>query len=655
MKKIILLLAFVLMLSQASANQCYQETANISTACGGLATGSYTFTVDWINPQNVYDGNFNSYGHYTTVNLANYSVNYTKPPRAINATLTLKDELAEALGYNANLTIPKSCFDYSHIAITTISNSDGAITWYCRNSTGLVSLGLREGDGDLNVRLYEEGIYWIYDIGTYENNQTYNAFTSSFSSETFTYNFSYPSSIYNSILSYLVYDNTKYLGTLTGSGDNLLATATLQAPLVSSSENKSFYWEVILSNATGSYYFNSSFKNQTVQNLSIDDCTVNTNIVINYTIYDEDSLVILRNPPQNSTIEINFKIGNSTYYTNQSGKTSVSICTSNPINSSLSIDSEVKYYSDNYVTEYHNLQNYSIPPLTTINISLYDLLVTSSQEFLITFKNSNYLVVGDALIEIQRQYIPQGSFITVEIPKTDSQGRTIGHFVLNDVLYNIYVKKNGRTLAVYSNIRLYCATSECTLNLNEQADGNVINDMSKYLDVVYSTDYNEDTRVYLFQFTVDDSSSKNFNLTITNMNSVNKETICSTTLSASSGSLQCTIPSSYANKTLIATIYVDGVTLSTQQIRVAAIGTEMNKVKYILAFMLILTLVGMAATSGKAGATMVIGLVGLTLVGAMSLVDYGGFFAVSSAIIWIFIAGGILIWKIANKGGEESG
>ena len=44
---------------KVNAEKCYQETANVSTACGGLDTGVYFTTGDWsANVGNLYDGDF---------------------------------------------------------------------------------------------------------------------------------------------------------------------------------------------------------------------------------------------------------------------------------------------------------------------------------------------------------------------------------------------------------------------------------------------------------------------------------------------------------------------------------------------------------------------------------------------------------------------
>ena len=84
--------------SMGGIAQCYQETANVATACGGLATGSYTGPDLWS------DGNWSTWT--TALNI--YSVVYTKPAGAQATSFwRVKDSKL-----TANLTIPSSCWNY---------------------------------------------------------------------------------------------------------------------------------------------------------------------------------------------------------------------------------------------------------------------------------------------------------------------------------------------------------------------------------------------------------------------------------------------------------------------------------------------------------------------------------------------------------------
>jgi len=74
-------------------SKCYQESANVSTSCGGLNTGSYS------SYSNSPSGGL-TYGYIY--------INYTKPKYTPNATWEIKHGILDVY----NVSIPSSCFNY---------------------------------------------------------------------------------------------------------------------------------------------------------------------------------------------------------------------------------------------------------------------------------------------------------------------------------------------------------------------------------------------------------------------------------------------------------------------------------------------------------------------------------------------------------------
>lgn len=122
------------------------------------------------------------------------------------------------------------------------------------------------------------------NVGFLENNQSYNLTTYETSSETFSINTTYDSSTY-AIDGTLYYDGVSYAGTRSGTGNNAIFTRTIDVPNVISQTNKSFYWQISLNNGSIAY-FNSTFKNQTVSNISFSLCGTTTPY-LNITFKDE--------------------------------------------------------------------------------------------------------------------------------------------------------------------------------------------------------------------------------------------------------------------------------------------------------------------------------------------------------------------------------
>jgi len=136
---------------------CYQETANVSTGCGGLDTGGYLCSGIWADPgascANVSDGDWTTAGWGLAGNTGYIFINYTKPSGATNDSLW---EVKDGAG-QVNLSITSDCWKYND-TILTLSGyvSDGGNTgvWRCFNGTWRT---LRTGGAG---KLYEEAMNW---------------------------------------------------------------------------------------------------------------------------------------------------------------------------------------------------------------------------------------------------------------------------------------------------------------------------------------------------------------------------------------------------------------------------------------------------------------------------------------------------------------
>jgi len=132
-----------------NTNPCYQEQSNISTACGGLDTGNYSFT-NAIN-----DGNFstNIAGTLTEI----FYMNYTKPfLSSPNSLWKVRDD-----GATVNLTITNECWNYDGEILQLRVRLDEVFDdtyWECYNGTW-TTLRTYSSTNDA----YEEAMYWYYN------------------------------------------------------------------------------------------------------------------------------------------------------------------------------------------------------------------------------------------------------------------------------------------------------------------------------------------------------------------------------------------------------------------------------------------------------------------------------------------------------------
>jgi len=146
MKKIIYVLMVLVLVGSVSADWCYQETANDSSVtstnpsladgnCGLKYTGSYSVIGTWTNPENMYDGDWD-----TSTSLSSdgeFYINYTKPPNSFNTSLWQIKYLANPTNYSLS-----SCWNgYSNKVVLEINVSGSYNTdWNCHNGSDWLNL-----------------------------------------------------------------------------------------------------------------------------------------------------------------------------------------------------------------------------------------------------------------------------------------------------------------------------------------------------------------------------------------------------------------------------------------------------------------------------------------------------------------------------------
>ena len=132
--------------------------------------------------------------------------------------------------------------------------------------------------------------------------------------------------------------------------------------------------------------------------------------------------------------------------------------------------------------------------------------------------------------------------------------------LLNEETYTLYVIKDGETIATYQNVKAFCtdvSTGNCQISLSEPGSTTRASSFKNDKGVSYLTSYNDSTRDFVFEFTSIDGTSKDIILNITKYDLYLNDTACSNTLSSSSGTMTCNIPSSYQNNTVIAKVFVN--------------------------------------------------------------------------------------------------
>lgn len=160
---------------------CYQEHANIATACGGLSTGTYIregYWVYWATGESI-DGDWQTSEKASIGGPAYTYIDYTKPSKAIGSSLWVV-KMGEESKFNPTtikLSIPPACWDNQPLkfrlyslwdwnGVTEVSYTEATascfdgVIWQQLYQTSLVG----GGTAPFANNLYEEGMEWSLEI-----------------------------------------------------------------------------------------------------------------------------------------------------------------------------------------------------------------------------------------------------------------------------------------------------------------------------------------------------------------------------------------------------------------------------------------------------------------------------------------------------------
>lgn len=430
----------------------------------------------------------------------------------------------------------------------------------------------------------------------------------------------------------------------------------------STGQNVSFYWEYNVTGAiTGQQ---TSTENTTVYSMDFDDCSVFGDVIINWTLYDEE-LATEINGSLGSNIELDIEVfsedNTSLIWEHNETWTNASlgaVCVPSGLlagNINYKIDFIFGFDSTDRVWEFFyldwgNLNSTKVfNSNTTGNISLYDLASADSTSFLFGYLNVDGLEEVGSLVHVFRKYIGDGASREVERSKADESGDTVIHLVEEDVIYYFMITLDSIVLYTSQTYTALCQTTPCELTL--EASGDFIEFDEDY-DLVdnggYSVTLDDETRTV--NLTYDLTSSSEMNLTVYSYDGNGTyESLVSDAETGTSGTITLTVPQSAGNYTFFAGVYQDG-----QFIRSKWINFENDLGFYIgdglaifLAFLIVLTLGLIAITEGTG--TVVIVVLGVAVTGFLGLVrlksatGYG-------LLIYLVCAGAIIVYKLSRRG-----
>ena len=312
----------------------------------------------------------------------------------------------------------------------------------------------------------------------------------------------------------LVYNGTEYSSvtkTATGGGNYTLSKSITIPGGVSGfgTENRTFFWNVsVVNEASGlaSYHTSDSY-NQTVNELFFGLCSATLNIsLINFTLVDEQNGSEINGASNATTFQGTFSIGarpgylSKTYSINNlsTALTRFDFCTAN-YTSPIYTDLNLFYTAVDYTEKNYYLNNASLDNITN-EINLYLLPETEALEFFLKVEQ-NLNSVASATVNIEKYFVGEGAYKTVEIDETDTDGEFTSYLDL-DKQYRFTITKDGEVLGIiYKRATCDAAPCEILLSISSEYDNPfTLFDTTFASNVLYNLSYDGGTKMVVFDF-----------------------------------------------------------------------------------------------------------------------------------------------------------
>jgi hypothetical protein len=394
--------------------------------------------------------------------------------------------------------------------------------------------------------------------GFIENSQVYNLTTTETSRENFKLNLAYDSSAYT-LSARLNYNNTFYTATTTTSNYNATASANVNIPLVTSQTNATFYWTIGLTNSSGTYYYNSTSNQQTINNFTLFYCPpgVAGTRTLNFTFYNETNLAKLNQSSFEATFD--YYLGTGSIYKTLSvsnlSTAEVGICYTNSTTVNIKTNAEIKYGKTNYVTRDYYLTDYSLSN-TMESIFLYLLGDGDATSFIIKVQDQALQAVANAYVYIQRYYPGTNSYKTVQVAITDSNGETIGAYQTETVDYKHIIIKDGVTLLETDKQKIFGKTVPFTLIFIVGEKLAIPWEVFTNENVTSTLVYNKTSSIVTYSYTSDYSVTANLVVIKEFAGNISDTLICNSSDSGTIGILTCSVGNETGSYVAIA--YIDG-------------------------------------------------------------------------------------------------
>jgi hypothetical protein len=438
------------------------------------------------------------------------------------------------------------------------------------------------------------------------------------------------------------YNNINYTPTFTNLSTYDFYNITIISPTVISKTSFNLSWTYNLSSPDNTSITNTMNNSQNVTPYLMTNCTGTvTKLGINFSVIDIDTSLAVDNLRMNGAFTINptgeanqTKTFNLVAATG-AGNNTFGICINtnktiplswlfdyHTINSGYSVGSAADITTISNATS----TNYEISLMqagSTATVKTLDQLSTALIGYLVKF----YLITPSKPDVLARSFI------------TDYQGAGIIQYnPIKTYRFDIYDSENN----------LVHTTGNTNIIANPTIITVVFANATNFVptpDVSLNLVFDAPTQTGTLHYHSRTSKTNNINLTTFINDGVYNTSVCSNSQVGISGSVSCTIPPVYTNGSFLITVFNNGTFIGS---RVISIQTSLfTGSEIMMTAMFYSTLVGMALSSSTGA--IIFGLLGLLIPVLLGVINGGSIIGVGSGILWVLIAGIIMIMKLRGK------
>lgn len=211
---------------------------------------------------------------------------------------------------------------------------------------------------------------------------------------------------------------------------------TYQATINSSLGNETFNFTITATRHNFSYYY-----------FTINNCSPMGQVVLNFTVRNEDTEALINNSAFNAWFNITSSsfIGQRLFNITYSSGNYYLICIPNNTITNFTANAQIKYSNlATYAEKNYYLWDYTLYNSPTTNINLY--LTNGTTQVKLQVRDYADDGITDVYIKVLSYDLGTNSYKTTEIVKTDSEGDAYAQLVLNTYWYAFILEKDGEII-----------------------------------------------------------------------------------------------------------------------------------------------------------------------------------------------------------------